>query len=118
MSMQENLFNIDVLRALLKTIMWEVAYEIEATREDREKESSEVMDVKEAAAFLKKKVSTIYGMTSSREIPHYKQGKKLYFLRSELIEWISQGKTKTREELSDEGLQSLYTNHRRRRRRR
>lgn len=35
---------------------------------------------------------TIYGLTSARGIPHYRQGKKLRFKRSELIQWIESGR--------------------------
>ena len=36
--------------------------------------------------------STVYGHTSKRQIPHYKRGKKLYFNRDDLLEWITQAK--------------------------
>jgi excisionase family DNA binding protein len=51
-----------------------------------------LIDVDEAAALLKLKRSTLYAHTSRRVIPHYKRGGKLYFLRSELIEWAIQGR--------------------------
>jgi hypothetical protein len=38
-------------------------------------------------------------MTSRREIPFYKKGKRVYFRKTELLEWIELGKRKTREEL-------------------
>lgn len=44
--------------------------------------------VKQAAAFLDLAEQTIYGLTSRNEIPHYKRGKKLYFLKAELEKWI------------------------------
>lgn len=42
---------------------------------------------------------TIYGLVSERKIPHLKQGKRLYFSKLELIEWIKQGKRKTQSEI-------------------
>jgi excisionase family DNA binding protein len=37
---------------------------------------------------------TIYGKVSNNEIPHYKDTKKLRFLKSEIDEWLKQGKKK------------------------
>ncbi len=46
--------------------------------------------------------STIYCLCSSREIPHSKRGKLLYFSRNELNEWLKSGKRKTQAEISIE----------------
>ena len=45
---------------------------------------------------------TIYGLVSERKTPHSKQGKRLYFSRRELLEWLSAGKRKTQAEIADE----------------
>jgi excisionase family DNA binding protein len=45
---------------------------------------------------------TIYGLVSRREIPHSKRGKKLYFSRRELKEWLTTGKRKTQDEIAEE----------------
>jgi len=34
----------------------------------------------------------IYALVSARGIPHSKRGNKLYFNRSELVEWVAAGK--------------------------
>ncbi len=47
---------------------------------------------------------TIYGLVSRREIPHSKRGKKLYFSRRELKEWLTTGKRKTQDEIADEAV--------------
>jgi excisionase family DNA binding protein len=39
--------------------------------------------------------STIYNLICARKMPHYKKGKRLYFKRKELEEWIDKGKRKT-----------------------
>lgn len=44
---------------------------------------------------------TIYGLVSDRKIPHAKRGKKLYFSRDDLYQWISQGDRTQREENND-----------------
>lgn len=35
---------------------------------------------------------TFYGLVSRGEIPHYKKGKKLFFLKSEIDNWFRSGK--------------------------
>lgn len=45
--------------------------------------SKEVLDVEEVALMLNVSKSRIYHLVSSRNIPHYKQGKKVYFKKSE-----------------------------------
>jgi excisionase family DNA binding protein len=45
---------------------------------------------------------TIYGLVSERKIPHTKRGKKLYFSRRELLDWLALGKRKTRDEIAAE----------------
>jgi excisionase family DNA binding protein len=44
--------------------------------------------VKEAAFFLNLSPSTIYKKISKAEIPSYRQGRQLYFLREELRSWL------------------------------
>lgn len=48
------------------------------------------LDVSEAAAFLKVSRHTIYKWVNLNRVPHRKHGKKLVFLRSELLEWSDQ----------------------------
>ena len=49
----------------------------------------------------------IYKLTSTRRIPHYKpSGRKLFFKKDEIDEWITLGKVKTLKELGDENNQS------------
>lgn len=38
---------------------------------------------------------TVYGLVSKRQIPHLKRGKKLYFSRQALEQWIADGKRPT-----------------------
>ncbi len=58
--------------------------------------------VKELADYLHIAVSTVYGLVWNRRIPHEKRGKRLYFLKSDIDTWLSQGRRKTVEEISRE----------------
>ncbi|KLT63809.1 helix-turn-helix domain-containing protein [Pedobacter sp. BMA] len=67
-----------------------------------ETDETELLNVHEAAAFLKISVPAIYTKVSRREIPVSKPGRRLYFSKSKLIEWISASKLKTQNEMLKE----------------
>jgi excisionase family DNA binding protein len=54
------------------------------------------LDVNEAAAYLRCPTSRIYALTSGRSIPHYHDGSRLLFRRTELDEWVRSGGGKRR----------------------
>jgi excisionase family DNA binding protein len=62
----------------------------------------DTMTIKEAAQFLGVSKQSIYHHTMTRSIPHYKIGKKLYFLKPELDSWIQKHRVKTQAELVEE----------------
>lgn len=64
----------------------------------------DVLTLNEAAEFLCQSKSTLYKRTMEWTIPHYKVGKKLYFKRTDLIEWIEKHRVKTREDIEREAL--------------
>ena len=43
---------------------------------------------------------TVYNLVAERKIPHYKRGKRIYFNRQELLNWIREGKRLTKDELT------------------
>ncbi|KQC31839.1 hypothetical protein AAY42_17290 [Flagellimonas eckloniae] len=58
--------------------------------------------IAEASKFLGRSNQTIYKDVQSGNIPYYKKGGKLYFLKSELLEWVKSGKMKTSLDLSND----------------
>jgi excisionase family DNA binding protein len=62
----------------------------------------ELMTIAQAAEFLNLSVQTLYGKVCHKEIPVSKKGKRLYFYKSELEDWIRSGKRKTMAELRQE----------------
>jgi excisionase family DNA binding protein len=46
-----------------------------------------LMDVQEAATYLRIAPKTLYGLVSQRRIPFRKAGRRLLFLEAELLEW-------------------------------
>lgn len=45
---------------------------------------------------------TLYGYAQRSEIPYHKKGNRLYFFKSEIIEWIKAGRQKTVKQLQAE----------------
>ena len=57
------------------------------------------MTLAEAAAYLHLSKQSVYRLTSRSEIAHYKpSGKKIYFLRSDLDQWLTQRRVRPRGE--------------------
>jgi len=60
----------------------------------------EVLNFNEASQYLEVSHSHLYKLTSSGIIPHYKpNGKKLYFNRHELDEWLLRNRQSTADEI-------------------
>lgn len=59
------------------------------------------INIDEACGIIKKAKPTLYTLVRKRQIPHYKNGKKLYFYEEELLEWIAKGKRKTIQEIEE-----------------
>lgn len=62
----------------------------------------ELLTIEGAAELLKLSVATIYTKVCKNEIPVNKQGKRLYFYKVELLEWIKSGRIKTIAEIQKE----------------
>lgn len=71
------------------------------------------MNVAEVSEYLKISVSSIYKLTSSSQIPHYKSGKKLYFKKDEIDEWIFSNRIKTKDEIEKEAMEYIRKKPRR-----
>lgn len=66
-------------------------------KEDKEfiEQEDKLLTIREASKFLNLSVPTLYSKHSKREIPGVcKQGKRLYFSKKSLIEWIKSGEIK------------------------
>jgi excisionase family DNA binding protein len=48
-----------------------------------------ILSMAEAVAYLKLSKNTLYGYTSQGIVPHFKQGKRLLFRKSQLDLWLS-----------------------------
>ena len=69
------------------------------------------LTLKEAAEFLDFSRSYLYRLTSQGRIPCYKpEGKRVYFDREELVNWLKRNRNRTQEE-TEEKAASYIVNH-------
>lgn len=73
---------------------------------------SHVLDLRQAAQYLHISKSALYRLTSQRTIPHFKRGKRLYFKKEDLAEWMTQNRVTTQEELEKQALNYIIRNPR------
>jgi excisionase family DNA binding protein len=69
---------------------------------EKETTEDELFTIDETAKFLRLAKVTIYGYVQRREIPHSKLGKRLFFRKTELLEWIDKRKILTTEEIQQQ----------------
>lgn len=77
---------MDEMRQSIKLI----ATPVESNQESFSR--SEPLDLEQVCRLTKKARSTIYRHCSKGSMPCYKNGKKLYFFRDEVMEWIRKEK--------------------------
>jgi excisionase family DNA binding protein len=65
-------------------------------------QEEEILTIQQAAGFLNLKVPTLYTLNSKGEIPSCKRGKRLYFSKGDLVNWVKEGRRKTISEIKAE----------------
>lgn len=60
------------------------------------------LNIKEVSKLTELSVPTLYGYVQRNEIPYYKKGNRLKFFKSEIIDWIKEGKVKSISEIEAE----------------
>jgi len=67
-----------------------------------------VLSFNEASHYLELSQSHLYKLTSTGNIPHYKpNGKKIYFNREELDQWLLRNRNTTQEEIDKQAADYL-----------
>lgn len=69
-----------------------------------------IMNVEQIADYLNLTKPTIYGLVHKREIPHFKKGKRLYFDKENINQWILEGKVSTRKDIEEKVDEYLFRN--------
>ena len=71
------------------------------------------LTIQETAKFLNLSQSHLYKLTSERKIPHFKpSGKKIYFDKSELVQWLKRNPARTREETEEKAASYIVSGRR------
>jgi excisionase family DNA binding protein len=103
----ENPFEIIIQRL---DAIEQLLYEIKTGKQAEIKplaHGNELMNVQQVAEYLTLSVQTIYTLVHKMEIPNAKRGKRLYFKKSEIDDWISRSRRKTRVEIEQEASNYL-----------
>lgn len=69
-----------------------------------------LLTIQEAAEFLNLTVPTMYSKVSKNELPYMKRSKRLYFSRTELMDYIKTGRKKSNAEIEQEAEAYLLGN--------
>lgn len=76
---------------------------IEKQEQPTTEQPEQLLTIQEAAYLLHLTVSTIYSKHSKGELPGVcKRGKRLYFSKQSLIEWVKEGRKKSNAEIEQE----------------
>lgn len=67
----------------------------------------DLLTIEQAAAFLHLSKPTIYSKCSRNELPYMKRGKRLYFLKDQLLAYVKAGHHATAHELTENANQYL-----------
>lgn len=65
-------------------------------------EPDKLLTVDQAAEFLNLSKPTIYSKVNRRELPVMKRGKRLYFSKNELLDYLKAGRKKTNTDIEEE----------------
>lgn len=89
-------------------ILIERLEKIERLLESQNLLQKEVLNLNDAALYLELSASHLYRLTSTGCIPYYKpNGKKLYFKRLELDQWLLRNRSTTKEEIETQAANYL-----------
>lgn len=54
------------------------------------------LNIDETAKLINLAKPSIYGLVHQNRIPYHKKGKRLYFLKSQIIDWLKSGKKESK----------------------
>jgi excisionase family DNA binding protein len=81
---------------------------IEKLLSEQQTMQKKVLNFKEACTYLELSQSHLYKLTSTSAIPHYKpNGKKIYFQREELDNWLLRNRTNSQDEIEQQAADYL-----------
>jgi len=90
------------LSNLIQSSVRKVLKEIPPQKVESTDQPEQLLTIQEAAKFLSLTVPTIYSKVSKGELPVMKRSKRLYFSRTELLEYLKEGRKKSNAEIEAE----------------
>jgi excisionase family DNA binding protein len=95
-------------------VVFEKLKNIETMLQQQNLLQKDVLNLNETCAYLDVSASHMYKLTSQKLIPHFcPQGKKLYFRREELDQWLLRNRQDSIDEIETRAANYLLTNKRR-----
>ena len=87
---------------------------IKATMKNKVESSiaTEIFNLNQAAEYVNLSKSAVYKKNSGRSIPHFKRGKKLYFKRSELDDWLTELRIATNSDIEKQAVDYIWRKRR------
>ena len=87
---------------------------IEKLLESQSLLQKEVLNFNEACMYLDISQSHLYKLTSTKQVPHFcPQGKRLYFKRTELDDWLQRNRKSAADEIDQAATDYIIPNNRR-----
>lgn len=94
-------------------IILERLSQIEQKIDEQNLLKKEVLTFQDACKYLDISASHLYKLTSQKQVPHFcPQGKKLYFNRLELDEWLQRNRQSSSDELEKQAANYIINNKR------
>ena len=105
-------FNVPLskLEPIFKRWIKEAQTEIQPFKVEPTDQPEQLLTIQEAAEFLSLTVPTMYSKVSKGELPVMKRSKRLYFSRTELLEYLKDGRKKSNAEIEQEAEAYLSNN--------
>ena len=76
-----------------------------------EKDNEDIfLNIEEAALLIHLSKYTIYGLVHKNSIPYHKRGRRLYFLKPEILDWLKAGKREDKTSIQNEVDEYLLKN--------
>jgi excisionase family DNA binding protein len=94
--MEENIllssFKVSEIAELMEKAVKKAILESAPLLIEKKSDSESLLTIMEACKLLKLAKPTVYYLVQQSRIPFMRQGKKLYFLKDELIDWVRSGR--------------------------
>ena len=104
--MKEGRLTLEQLPEMVNTLTKEVSDLKRLLTERQEQqppaEAEQLLTIQQASKYLSLSVPTIYSKVSKNELPYMKRSKRLYFSQTELMQYLKDGRKKSKEEIEAE----------------